>query len=68
LTWNTAWIKIGQNPLLQCTEHENTNDMTAIFGSANSLNSKISGGSKMTFIDLEYGMDENWPKSFPEVY
>jgi len=22
----------------------------------------------MVFIDLEYGMDENWPKSFAEVY
>jgi len=41
--------------------------MTAILGSANPLNSKILGGSKNTFIDLEYGMDKNWLKSFLEA-
>jgi len=47
---------------------EHKKPKTAIFGSANPLNSKILGVSKMVCIDLDYGMDENWPKSFCEVY
>jgi len=35
--------------------------MTAILDSDNSLNSKVKfEGVKIAFIDLEYGMDENW--------
>jgi len=60
-------MKIGRNPSLKSTEHENTNHRN--FESGNSLNSKVKfEGVKMTIIDLEYVMDKNWPKSFPETF